>query len=45
MLNKREIKDTAIDVPENHKDVEEPISEFFDFDLLGVTYTTSFCCR
>jgi hypothetical protein len=34
-----------MEVAENHKDVDEPISEFFAFDLLGVTYTTSFCCR
>lgn len=32
-----------IDVAENQSDVEEPISEFFALDLLGVTYTTSFC--
>ena len=37
--------DGSIEVAENHSEVLLPISEFLDFALLGVTYTTSFCCK
>lgn len=37
MLYISEVKDMRIDVAENQRDVEEPISEFFAFDSLGVT--------
>ena len=45
ILYNNEAKEMSIDVPENQSDVLVPISEFFAFDSLGVTYTTSFCCR
>ena len=43
MLYNNDVNEISIEVAENHSDVELPISEFLDFDLLGVTYTTSFC--
>ena len=37
MLYIRDVSDIRIEVAENHNEVDEPISEFFALDSLGVT--------
>ena len=43
MLYSSEASEITILTLVNHSDVELPMSEFFVFALVGVTYTMSFC--
>ena len=45
ILYSSDVKEIRMLVAENHSVVMLPTLEFCAFTLLGVTYTTSFCCR